>query len=70
MLLQGGDWVQIAHHAFTALVGVYLLTASLLQWFPGPLATVPRMVLLCASVLPVAGGLVTDLIGLGLVVAL
>ncbi len=51
-------------------MGVYLLAASLLQWFLGPLATVPRMVLLCAAMLPVAGGLVTDLIGLGLVVAL
>jgi len=35
----------------------------------GLLATVPRLALLCASVLLVAGGLVTDLIGLGLAVA-
>lgn len=69
LLLQGGDWVQIAHYAFTALVGVFLLAASLQQWFLGLLATVPRLALLCAAVLLVAGGLVTDLIGLGLAVA-
>jgi TRAP transporter 4TM/12TM fusion protein len=69
LLLQGDDWVKIGHYAFTALVGVYLLAASLQQWFLGLLATVPRLALLCASVLLVAGGLVTDLIGLGLAVA-
>ena len=69
LLLQGGDWVRIAHYAFTALVGVFLLAASLQQWFLGLLATVPRLALLCAAVLLVAGGLVTDLIGLGLAVA-
>jgi TRAP transporter 4TM/12TM fusion protein len=69
LLLQGGDWVQIAHYAFTALVGVYLLAASLQRWFLGLLATIPRLALLCAAVLLVAGGLVTDLIGLGLAAA-
>jgi TRAP-type uncharacterized transport system fused permease subunit len=68
LLLQGGDWVRITHYAGTALVGVYLLAGGLQQWFLGPLRLLPRMLLLAAAVLLVAGGLVTDLIGLGLAV--
>ncbi len=66
LLLQGGDWLRIAHYAGTALVGVYLLAGGLQQWFLGPLRLLPRLLLLTAAVLLVAGGLITDLIGLGL----
>ena len=39
------------------------------RWFLGPLGLLPRLLLLTGSVLLVAGGLMTDLIGLGLAVA-
>lgn len=63
LLLQGDDWVRIAHYAVTALLGVYLLAGGLQQWFFGPLRRVPRVLLLAAAVLLVTGGWVTDLIG-------
>jgi TRAP transporter 4TM/12TM fusion protein len=66
LLLQGGDWVKIAHYAVTAIVGVYLLAGSLQRWFAGPLDGLPRWLLFIASVLLVSGGLVTDVVGLGL----
>ncbi len=69
LLLQGGDWVRIVHYAVTAIVGVYLLAGSLQRWFLGPLKRIPMLLLLAAAVLLVAGGLITDLIGLGLAVA-
>ena len=70
LLLQGDDWVKIAHYAVTAIVGVYLLAASLQRWFVGPLDGLPRWLLFIASVLLVSGGLVTDVVGIGLAVGI
>jgi TRAP transporter 4TM/12TM fusion protein len=66
LLLQGDDWVKIVHYATTALIGVYLLAASLQRWFLGPIDGPLRWLLFVSSVLLVSGGIVTDLIGLGL----
>jgi TRAP-type uncharacterized transport system fused permease subunit len=66
LLLQGGDWVKIVHYAVTAIVGVYLLAGALQRWFLGPLTWLPRVLLLSGSVLLVAGGLMTDLLGLAI----
>jgi TRAP transporter 4TM/12TM fusion protein len=66
LLLQGDDWVRIAHYAATAIIGVYLLAGALQRWFLGPLTLLPRLLLLTGSVLLVAGGLMTDLVGLAL----
>jgi TRAP-type uncharacterized transport system fused permease subunit len=70
LLLQGDDWVKIVHYAVTAIVGVYLLAASLQRWFLGPIEGLPRALLFVAALLLVSGGLVTDLAGLGLAVAI
>ncbi|MGA1154965.1 MAG: TRAP transporter permease [Burkholderiaceae bacterium] len=70
LLLQGDDWVKIAHYALTAIIGVYLLAGSLQRWFSGPIDGVPRWLLFVAAVLLVSGGLVTDLVGLGLAAAI
>jgi TRAP-type uncharacterized transport system fused permease subunit len=70
LLLQGDDWVRIAHYATTALLGVYLLAGGLQRWFFGPVATLPRWLLLAAAVLLVTGGWVTDLIGAALAVGI
>ena len=69
LLLQGDDWVKIGHYAATAIIGVYLLAGALQRWFLGPLALLPRLLLLTGSVLLVAGGLMTDLFGVTLAVA-
>jgi TRAP transporter 4TM/12TM fusion protein len=66
LLLQGDDWGRIIHFATTALIGVYLLAASLQSWFFGPVNQVMRLILLAASLLLITGGLMTDLAGVGL----
>jgi TRAP-type uncharacterized transport system fused permease subunit len=63
LLLQGGDWLRIAHYAATAIIDVYLLAGALQRWFLGPMALLPRLLLLTGLVLLVAGGLMTDLLG-------
>jgi TRAP-type uncharacterized transport system fused permease subunit len=40
------------------------------RWFSGPIDGVPRWLLFVAAVLLVSGGLVTDLVGLGLAAAI
>jgi TRAP transporter 4TM/12TM fusion protein len=66
LLLQGDDWSRIIHFAITALIGVYLLAASLQSWFFGPVNQLMRVILLAASLLLISGGLVTDIAGIGL----
>jgi TRAP transporter 4TM/12TM fusion protein len=66
LLLQGDDWVRIVHYSVTAIIGVYLLAGALQRWFLGPLTLLPRLLLLTGSVLLVAGGLMTDLLGVAL----
>jgi TRAP transporter 4TM/12TM fusion protein len=68
LLMQGGDWVQIVHYAITALIGVYLLAASLQAWYFGKADKPLRAVLLAGSLLLISGGLMTDLIGIGLAI--
>jgi TRAP-type uncharacterized transport system fused permease subunit len=49
---------------------VYLLAGALQKWYFGVIEGLPRLALLVASVLLVHGGLITDVIGLGLAAAL
>jgi len=56
------------HYAITALIGVYLLAASLQAWYFGKADKPLRAVLLAGSLLLISGGLMTDLIGIGLAV--
>ena len=53
------------HYALTAVLGVYLLAASLQGWLFGPAQGPIRIVLLASSLLLISGGLVTDLVGIG-----
>ena len=68
LLMQGDDWLKIAHYALTAIAGVYLLAGALQRWFLGPIERLPRLVLLVSALLLVKGGLTTDMIGGGLAV--
>ena len=63
MLLKG-DWFDIAHVGVTAVLGVYLLCCAVQGWMKGPVATWLRIVLAGAALCMIAGGWLTDGIGL------
>lgn len=69
-LLAQGDWTQIVHYGLTALAGVYLLAAALQGWYFGPVSRLLRVLLFGCSLLMIAGGLVTDVLGLVPAIAL
>jgi TRAP transporter 4TM/12TM fusion protein len=68
LLMQSDSVWQIIHYATTAILGVYLLAAALQSWFFGLAKGWIRLVLLAASLLLIAGGLFTDVAGVGLAV--
>ena len=62
-----GSWFEILRVAITAGVGIYLLAAAVQAWFlNGRVNWIQRVLLLVAALAMIAGGLMTDLIGLGL----
>ncbi len=66
-LLLQGPWLTVGLALTTALVGVYLLSSSVQGWFAGSeLVWYLRAGLLCAALLLIKGGLITDVIGVGL----
>ena len=66
-LLMDGSTTEILRAVLTALVGVYLLSASVVGWLlKAKVNPVMRVVLLAAALSMIEGGLVSDLIGLGL----
>ncbi|MBN8410653.1 TRAP transporter permease [Halomonas cupida] len=66
-LLMQGAWWEIVRVAVTASIGIYLLAAALQGYFlAAPVGLVARLVLGVAALAMIAGGLVTDLVGLGL----
>ena len=69
MLLQGTGF-EIAHVAVTAVAGVYLLSCAVQGWFLGHAGTVVRIGLLLGGLMTIAGGWLTDGIGLAIVLAL
>ena len=64
MLLQG-HWLEIVHVGVAALLGVYLLCCAVQGWMTGPLPAWLRVVLAAAALCLIAGGWLTDAIGLG-----
>jgi TRAP-type uncharacterized transport system fused permease subunit len=69
-LLGDGAWYAIAQALVTAVVGVFLLSSSVQGWFLGGFAVWwLRLLLGLGALFLIAGGLTTDLIGLGLAVA-
>ncbi len=66
-LLMQGAWWAILRVAITAGIGIYLLAAALQGYFlAAPANLLQRVVLGAAALAMISGGLVTDLIGLGL----
>ncbi|UFS56716.1 TRAP transporter permease [Comamonadaceae bacterium M7527] len=66
-LLMDGSTTEILRAVVTALIGVYLLSASVVGWLlKAKVNPVMRVVLLAAALSMIEGGLVSDLIGLGL----
>lgn len=63
MLMQG-RWLDIAHVFVTASIGIYLLSSAVQAWFFGPLNWVLRAVLLVAALSMIAGGWMSDVIGI------
>lgn len=69
-ILMDGTWLEVIQASATAVFGVYLLSSGVQGWFMGGMtAWFIRLALLLAALCMIAGGLVTDLIGIGLTAA-
>jgi TRAP-type uncharacterized transport system fused permease subunit len=70
-LLMNGAWPTIAQALVTATVGVFLLASAVQGWFIGARAAwFLRVGLIVAALCMIAGGLITDLIGIALAVVI
>ncbi|MCB1405197.1 MAG: TRAP transporter fused permease subunit [Rhodobacteraceae bacterium] len=70
-LLMDGSWFEVLRAGLTATFGVFLLSSGVQGWFlSGRVAWFLRAGLIAAALLMIEGGLVTDLIGIGAVVAI
>ncbi|HMB17255.1 MAG TPA: TRAP transporter large permease subunit, partial [Pelovirga sp.] len=70
-LLMDGTWLKIGQTGLTAVFGVFLLSAGVQGWFLGQrTAWFLRFGLVLAALFMISGGLVTDIIGIGLTVAI
>lgn len=68
-LLMEGETLHVLRAGVTAVFGIFLLAAAVQGWFIGNRANmVIRAVLVAAAFLMISGGLLTDLIGIGLAV--
>lgn len=68
-LLMEGTTLEILRAGVTAIVGVFLLSSSVQGWFIGARsAWFIRMLLLVAALFLISGGIVTDIIGVGIAV--
>ena len=68
MLMQG-EWYEILRVFATALVGIYLLAVAVQAWFFGPIGPVLRVILVAGGLGMIEGGVVTDLVGLAIGIA-
>ena len=69
MLLKG-TWLEVLHVSVTAIIGVYLLSATVQAWFFGPANAIVRIGLLVAGLSMIEGGWITDLVGVSIGVIL
>jgi TRAP-type uncharacterized transport system fused permease subunit len=67
-LLLEGNWVVIVTSAVSATAGVLCLAGGLQGWALGPAAMWQRVLLVCAALLLIKPGLLTDAMGVGFVV--
>jgi len=66
-LLMEGSWGEVLRVFITASAGIYLLAAAIQGWFlNGRVNMVQRCLLLAAALAMIAGGMMTDAIGIGL----
>ena len=65
MLMQG-TWGEVLHVFITALLGIFLMTSAVQGWFFGRIGLVLRAVLMAAALGTIAGGWLSDAIGVGL----
>jgi TRAP transporter 4TM/12TM fusion protein len=66
-LLMEGHWWEILRVVITASIGIYLLAAAVQGYFMSGRANVlQRLILLLAALAMIAGGWMTDLLGIGL----
>ncbi|WP_392567192.1 TRAP transporter permease [Halomonas sp. 707B3] len=66
-LLMDGHWWEILRVVITASIGIYLLAAAVQGYFMSGRANVlQRLILLLAALAMIAGGWMTDLLGIGL----
>jgi TRAP transporter 4TM/12TM fusion protein len=63
-LLMQGTWFEVLHVAATACLGIYLLASAVQGWFFGAIGALLRLFLLAAGLAMIAGGWVSDAIGL------
>lgn len=63
-LLMQGEWHQNLHAFVTAAFGIYLLASGIQGWFFGVVGSALRVVLIVAALAMIAGGLMSDIIGL------
>jgi len=70
-LLMDGTWPEILRAGLTAIVGVFLLSSGVQGWFIGSRsAWFVRVGLIVAALFMIEGGLVSDMIGVGLAAGL
>ena len=68
-ILMEGTWFEILRAGITAVFGVFLLSSGVQGWFMNGLAVwYLRVALIIAALFMIEGGLVSDLIGLGIAV--
>lgn len=70
-LLMDGSTLEVGRAGVTAVIGVYLLSSGVQGWFVGKRAAwFIRVGLIAASLFMIEGGWITDVIGIGVAVAL
>ena len=70
-LLMEGEWLEIGRAFVTAIVGVFILSSAVQGWFMGQrVGLILRVGLLAAALFMIEGGVLTDLAGAGLAVAI
>ncbi|MCW4152947.1 TRAP transporter permease [Halomonas sp. 18H] len=69
-MLMEGSWLQILRVGLTATLGIVLLSATVQAWFFGPVKTWQRVVMLIGALCMIYGGLITDVAGLAIGIAL
>ena len=65
-MLMDGELIDILHITVTAIAGVYLLSCAIQGWFFGPANALVRIGLLAGALTLMAGGWITDGVGLGI----